>query len=162
MLKLLAPLLSFVTLLSGTVFAGEPHPPLKVGDLVHLDLIGDAARTYARVNRLSLDNAASPIPVLSMYTIVRSVEDDSTISIEHQRESVIDGKRYLCTMTGTFPANAIHHEPVLDLSPSATPTDSFDNTTKVLGHNLRLRITDFSVFPKLKLQRWQLVEELDG
>ena len=116
MLKWFTPFVVYAALLSGSVIADKPLPALKVGDLVHLHLIGDASRKYASMNGGSFDNAETTIPMLSAWTIVRSLNDDSEIYIEHKLETSVDEKRYLCTLKGTLPAKSIYFEPVLDLT----------------------------------------------
>ena len=58
----------FSRLLIGSAIAEQPHPAPKVGDLIHLDLIGDAARKYDRVNGGSFDNTNGNFPMLFDYS----------------------------------------------------------------------------------------------
>ena len=160
--KWIAVALLFATLHVGRLGADDSPPPLKEGELVHLKLIGDAARTYARMNMISLAKATSPIPVLSVHTVLRHVDRESGIAIEHQYETVVNGDRYLCMLSGTVPSSAIERVPVPDLRPEANLTNPTGGVPSPLGYMTRLCISDFPVFPMIKLQRWKLVSELDG
>ena len=99
--------------------------------------------------------------MVSISTLVRSVKGESEIDIEHQLETSVDGRAVLIHSKRVVPGRGtFFHEPVLDLTPHTTSRDNENDPAEPLGHNLRLRITDFSLFPKLKLQRWKLIEDL--
>lgn len=104
----IAPFVFAFALPYATLVADEPLRRLKVGDLVHIDLIGDAAQRYAKINRLPSDKMASPIPILSMFAIVQRMDDESTVYIERQLETVVNANKYLCTLKGTFPGRLRH------------------------------------------------------
>ena len=149
-----------ISLNSDAVIAEEPISVLKVGDLVHLDLMGEAAQKYADLNGRSIPKTETVPARISTFTIVRRLDDDSEIYIEHELETVVNEKCYLCTLKGTLPSKAIFHEPVLDLTPTTASPNAGTGSNRTIGHNKRIGISDFSAYPKLKLQRWLLVDEL--
>ncbi|QDT11018.1 hypothetical protein [Planctomycetes bacterium K23_9] len=158
MRKWFAPLVVFSVVSSWPAIADEPRREPKIGDLIHVEIIGDAARKYARVNGGSFDTKGVANPTFATTAFVRNIHGESNLYIEHQLETSNNEKRYLCTLSGTFSKECIHYEPVIGLTQPAVLSDTEARLPMTLGHNLRLRITDFSMFPQLKLQRWQMIE----
>ncbi|MCC9642247.1 hypothetical protein LOC71_08170 [Rhodopirellula sp. JC740] len=155
-------LIAIAAFLGGHAYADDADTAIKAGDRIQLEFTGNAARKFSR---FSLRPAAkAEVPGLSISTIaeVLGLTDDSNVRIEHNTELVVDSKRYRLTLVGTLSPKQI----LTKITPAGTlvaaAPGAMATETNADQHTRYLRVDDFAIFSDFKLQRWQLIEQLNN
>ena len=152
MLKHSLPVVAIVAVATGFLFAKPNDPFCHVGDIVTVELTGEIAKQYAKMDRVARDGDN-----IEIGAEIEQLLPDGQIRFTHVKEIKSDRSCVRIIMTGTFDDSQIttdtrSESKSVSLSPGGMRVKTNGKTKK-----LRIHLNDFR---NVKIQSWQLLREV--